>query len=111
MTDVPELSPEQFRERWPELTRSDKAVLLDVREPQGLEIASLPGAQHIPMREIPHRLDELNQGKPLVVMCHSGGRSRQVAGYLRAVGFREVFNLTGGIDAWSQDIDPQIPRY
>jgi len=111
MSVVPELTPEQFRRRWPETTASDDIVLLDVREPAELEVATLSGAVHIPMREIPLRLDELDRNRNLVVMCHSGGRSRQVAGYLLASGFEKIFNLAGGIDAWSQEIDPSVPRY
>ena len=111
MTVVPELTPEQFRARWPEAPQTDDVVLLDVREPQELMIASIPGAVAVPMREIPVRLGELEKEKPVVVMCHSGARSRQVAGFLLSAGFSEVFNLSGGIDAWSQRIDPQTPRY
>lgn len=111
MRVVPELTPEQFRKRWSEKPGSDKVVLLDVREPAELELATLPGAVHIPMREVPQRLDELDREAALVVVCHVGARSRQVAGFLLAAGFKQVFNLTGGIDAWSQEIDPQVPRY
>ncbi len=111
MKAIPELTPKQFRDRWPTTTNSSDVVVIDVREPAELEIASLPGALHIPMREIPQRLDELDQRSNLVVLCHVGSRSRQVAGYLLASGFENVFNLTGGIDAWSLDIDPQVRRY
>jgi rhodanese-related sulfurtransferase len=68
-------------------------------------------ARHIPMREIPARIDEIDRRVPLVVMCHSGGRSRRVAEFLLSNGFLNVFNLRGGIDAWSTEIDPQVPRY
>lgn len=111
MTVVPELTPEQFRNRWPEKTDSDNVVLLDVREPAELQLAALEGAVHIPMREVPQRLHELDRETALVVVCHGGARGRQVAGYLLGAGFEHVFNLTGGIDAWSQEIDPQVPRY
>jgi rhodanese-related sulfurtransferase len=63
------------------------------------------------MREIPARLADLDRTVPLVVMCHSGGRSRRVAEFLLGNGFSQVFNLKGGIDAWSTEIDPQVPRY
>jgi rhodanese-related sulfurtransferase len=111
MTVVPELTPAQFRERWAAAPDSDDVVVLDVREPRELAVASLSGALHIPMREIPGRLAEIAAEKPIVVMCHTGGRSRQVAGFLLASGYSNVFNLAGGIDAWSIDVDPQIPRY
>jgi rhodanese-related sulfurtransferase len=74
-------------------------------------VAAVPIAIHIPMREVPTRLMELDRDTPLVVMCHSGGRSRRVAEYLIGNGFTRVFNLRGGIDAWSTEIDPQVPRY
>jgi rhodanese-related sulfurtransferase len=107
---VPELTPTEFCERWP-AREAGGVVLLDVREHAELEIAAVAGARHIPMGEIPKRLAELDPKTPLVVMCHSGGRSRRVAEYLHGNGYDNVFNLRGGIDAWSTEIDPQVPRY
>ena len=109
MSVVPELTPTEFRERWP--AAGDARVLLDVREPLELELAAVDGARHIPMREVPARLAELDRDAAIVVMCHSGGRSRRVAEYLLSNGFDNVFYLKGGIDAWSTEIDPQVPRY
>jgi rhodanese-related sulfurtransferase len=86
-------------------------TLLDVREDDELATASLDFAVHVPMGTIPERLGELPQGKPIVVMCHSGGRSGRVAKYLRENGFANVANLDGGIEAWSVEIDPSVPRY
>ena len=111
MPGVPELSPTEFVARWPDYARGDAVVLLDVREHAELAVAAVAGALHVPMREIPARLFELDPDKPLVVMCHSGGRSSRVAEYLHANGFLTVFNLKGGIDAWSTQLDSQIPRY
>jgi rhodanese-related sulfurtransferase len=111
MPGVPELSPTEFSKRWPNHARGAGVVLLDVREHFEIEIAALPAAVHIPMREIPARLAELDRDTPLVVVCHSGARSRRVAEYLLANGFLQVFNLRGGIDAWSTEIDPHVPRY
>jgi rhodanese-related sulfurtransferase len=110
MPAVPELTPTEFCARWPAAGGED-VTLLDVREHVELEIASVSRARHIPMREIPARLAELDRDRPIVVMCHSGGRSRRVADYLSSNGFTDVFNLKGGIDAWSTEIDPQVPRY
>ena len=110
MPDAPELTPIEFCERWPK-GKCEEVTLLDVREPAEIEIASLPDTTTIPMMEIPTRLAELNPDATVVVMCHSGGRSRRVAEFLIASGFSRVFNLTGGIDAWSQQIDPSVPRY
>ena len=111
MPAVPELTPTEFCARWPEAERGSNVVLLDVREQVELEIAAVGDVLHIPMREIPARLVELDRAVPLVVMCHTGGRSRRVAEFLLGNGFSKVFNLRGGIDAWSTEIDPQVPRY
>ena len=111
MTSMPEeLSPTSFRARWPD-EHLDEVQLLDVREPQELAIVSLPSALHIPMREIPGRLAELDRDRPIVVMCHTGVRSRHVAGFLLANDFEHIYNLAGGIDAWSAEVDPTLPRY
>lgn len=110
MALVPELSPTELRRRWTaEAPR--ETVLLDVREPEELEVAKLPEALHIPMGQVPERLADLPRDKTIVVMCHAGGRSARVAQYLLANGFDHVFNLRGGIDAWSVEVDPTIPRY
>lgn len=110
MAEVPELTPTQFRARWQSAARQD-CVLLDVREQSELDIARVDGALHIPMSEVPSRIDELDPTVALVVMCHSGVRSRRVAQYLLASGFAEVYNMAGGIDAWSQEVDANVPRY
>ena len=86
-------------------------VLLDVREPDELATASIPWATAIPMMEIPARHAELPRDKPLVVMCHHGARSANVAYFLEANGFDNAVNLNGGIDAWSVSIDPSVRRY
>jgi len=111
MPGVPELSPTEFATRWPSVGSGSDVVLLDVREHDELAVASVAGAVHIPMREVPARLAELDATKPLVVMCHSGGRSRRVAEFLQGNGFSNVFNLKGGIDAWSTQLDSRVPRY
>jgi rhodanese-related sulfurtransferase len=111
MPAVPELTPTDFCARWPDDGGERQVLLVDVREPFELEIAALSFARHIPMREIAARAEELGRETPIVIMCHSGGRSRRVAEFLIANGFDNVFNLKGGIDAWSTEIDPLIPRY
>jgi rhodanese-related sulfurtransferase len=103
-----ELSPAAFAAR---RARGEDLTLLDVREPWELAIARVEGALHIPMAEIPGRIGELDRAKPVVVMCHSGIRSARVAHYLESTWSRTVFNLAGGIDAWSQVIDSTVPRY
>jgi|YelNatPaOPRAMG01_1025707.scaffolds.fasta_scaffold00286_44 rhodanese-related sulfurtransferase len=93
------------------LERDDKPLVLDVRETWEVELASIPGAANIPMGEIPARLSELDPGRETVVVCHRGIRSAQVALYLERRGFKRVINLIGGIDAWSREADPSVPRY
>jgi rhodanese-related sulfurtransferase len=110
MFEVPELTPVEVDRRWP-TGRREGVVLLDVREHDELELAAIAGARHIPMRQVPVRLEELPKDKPIVVFCHAGGRSRRVAQFLAANGFEQVFNLDGGIDAWSQTVDDRVGRY
>ena len=86
-------------------------MLLDVREDDEIATASLDFSKHIPMGSVPERLGELSKDANIVVMCHGGGRSGRVAKYLRENGFESVANLAGGIDAWSEEIDPGVPRY
>ncbi|MDY6942090.1 MAG: rhodanese-like domain-containing protein [Pseudomonadota bacterium] len=86
-------------------------VLLDVREAWECQIAALPNATHIPMGQIPSRINELPKDREIVVYCHHGGRSAQVTHHLIRNGFDRAMNLAGGIDAWSREIDNQIARY
>jgi len=86
--------------------------LIDVREPYEFEIADI-GGQKLPLSELSDRISEL-EGKEkskLVVMCRSGGRSAKVVNYLESMGFEEVYNLKGGILAWSKEIDNSVPSY
>ena len=91
------------------------AVVLDVREPEELQIASiLPDGFEllvIPMNDVPARLAELDAGRPVAVLCHHGARSQRVAMYLASNGFATVANVAGGIDAWSLERDASVPRY
>lgn len=101
----------EFAERWPGHALDHGVVLLDVREHAELALAAVEGAVHIPMHEVPGRLADLARDRPIVVMCHSGRRSFMVAEFLLGSGFRDVFNLKGGIDAWSTQLDSRVPRY
>ncbi|HET7298265.1 MAG TPA: rhodanese-like domain-containing protein [Burkholderiales bacterium] len=89
----------------------DKPLLLDVREPWEWETARIEGSQHIPMREVPARLGEIDSDREVVAVCHHGGRSQQVAMFLEKNGFSKVHNLQGGVDAWSRTVDPAVPLY
>jgi len=85
--------------------------LLDIREPHEVELCRLEDSRHIPMREIPQRLDEIDREVLTVVHCHHGPRSSQVVMYLRQQGYDKTINLDGGIDAWSLKIDSSVGRY
>jgi sulfur-carrier protein adenylyltransferase/sulfurtransferase len=89
----------------------EKVLLLDVREPYERRMAVIQPSVHIPMEQIPARADELPRDRVVVVYCHSGSRSLMVAGFLESIGFPSVENLLGGIDAWSLEVDPTVPRY
>ena len=90
-------------------------LLLDVREPGEVELASirLEGATTvaIPMGSVPQAVDALDRSQPVVCICHHGARSAQVVAFLERCGFGSVYNLAGGIDAWSLTVDPAVPRY
>ena len=93
------------------IDNGDNFILLDVREKFELDIANLPDALHIPMREIPDHLDELNKNHEIIVFCKSGIRSMNVCNFMYNNGFKRVFNLAGGINRWSEEIDKSIPIY
>jgi rhodanese-related sulfurtransferase len=105
---VTEITPSELQAR---RTAGGGPVVVDVREAWELQLASIPGVLHIPMNDIPARLGELDPNGEIVVMCRSGGRSLQVAQFLARNGFQSVANLTGGILAWSRDVDPSVATY
>jgi adenylyltransferase/sulfurtransferase len=106
---IKDISPREFLDR---RAAGDAMALLDVREAWETALAPVPSELvHIPMGQITDRLGELDPQRETVVICRSGGRSMQVAHLLEARGFRSVSNLTGGILAWSRDLDPNIPQY
>ncbi len=86
-------------------------LLLDVREPWEFERAHLGGAALVPIHELPTHLDEVEPEAPIVCVCHHGSRSAHAAMFLMQQGFSNVYNLTGGVDAWACQIDPTMPRY
>jgi molybdopterin/thiamine biosynthesis adenylyltransferase/rhodanese-related sulfurtransferase len=86
-------------------------LMLDVRTPREWEVCRLEGAQLIPLHELGHRWQEIPTDREIVVYCHHGHRSARAVDFLRRVGLEQVRNLTGGIDAWSREIDPSVPIY
>lgn len=101
------LAPAAFKA----LIKRPGTVLLDVRLREEIEIAALPGAVCIPLGELPGRVGELNRSAAIAVLCHHGVRSEMAGRILERNGFVDVAHLIGGIDAWSQVIDPGLPRY
>ncbi len=89
----------------------EQPLLLDVREPWEFKICALQDSQNVPMATITRHLEKLDPSRKTVVICHHGMRSMQVVLYLENNGFRDVINLTGGIDRWASEIDPGMPRY
>lgn len=101
---------------WLESVREfGEPMVLDVREPYEVKLAGIkPNGFElvtIPMGVIPPRLHELDRSRPIACLCHHGGRSMQVAGFLKARGFDHVANIAGGIYAWAAELDPSVPRY
>ena len=105
---IPGISVQQLKDK---MDASNTFELIDVREPFEFEIARINGAKLIPLGEIPERADELDREQMLIVHCHSGRRSAEAVRLLKQRGFDNVYNLEGGIDAWSDFIDPTVPKY
>ncbi len=106
--DGVELAPADLRREW---TDKPELVVLDVREPREHEIARIAGARLLPIGQLPGRLHELEGHAEIVTYCHHGVRSMRALEILKAAGFGKVRSLKGGIDAWSVDVDPAVPRY
>ncbi len=104
----PEISVAELQRQ---LAEGQPILLLDVREPHEFELARIEGATLLPLGELPNRLEELKREQKTVVHCHSGVRSAYAVQLLLGAGFTDVRNLAGGIDAWSVEIDPSVPRY
>jgi rhodanese-related sulfurtransferase len=93
------------------IQQKENLFLLDVREPHEFEYASITNSVLIPLSQIPKRLSELDPQQEIVVICHHGMRSQQAANYLAQSGYKNIANLTGGIDAWSCTCDSSVHRY
>ncbi len=93
------------------LDRGDKFTLIDVREPHEFQICRIPGSTLIPLGELPKRLNELDPSAEYVMHCKMGGRSAKAVDLLKQSGFKNVTNMTGGITAWSDKVDPSVPKY
>jgi sulfur-carrier protein adenylyltransferase/sulfurtransferase len=105
--EIPEVTVGELKKR---LDNGEGLSVLDVREPHEYEVANI-GARLIPLGELPDRLEELDKDAPLAVHCKTGGRSAKAVKILQDAGFQNAFNVQGGITAWSEEIDPSVPRY
>jgi rhodanese-related sulfurtransferase len=112
---ITQIRPAQLKQWIDSVSAHGAAVVLDVREPSELRTASIKADGFelltIPMGTVPVRLSELDPQRPIACLCHHGGRSMQVAAFLEARGFTQVANIAGGINAWSGEVDPSVPRY
>jgi molybdopterin/thiamine biosynthesis adenylyltransferase/rhodanese-related sulfurtransferase len=106
-TNVPEMTPGELKTR---LDRGDDLFILDVREPHEYQICNLNGYL-IPLGDLPKRVNELDSSREIVAHCRSGKRSADAVNFLRQAGFRKIWNLKGGVLAWSDEVDPSMPKY
>ena len=110
-----QISPAQFNDWLHEVTPQGQPLILDVRETWECQLASVaPDGCEImimPMQTVPARLNELDKNRPIACLCHHGGRSMQVAAFLEHHGYANIVNISGGIHAWSSEVDPSIPVY
>jgi sulfur-carrier protein adenylyltransferase/sulfurtransferase len=106
-TTVPEISARELKAR---LDHGDDLFILDVREPHEYQICNL-GGHLIPLGDLPRRVNELDSSREIVAHCRSGKRSSEAVEFLQKAGFRKVLSLKGGILAWSDDVDPTVPKY
>jgi molybdopterin/thiamine biosynthesis adenylyltransferase/rhodanese-related sulfurtransferase len=104
---VPEITVKELRQK---LDNRENINVLDVREPHEYEVANI-GARLIPLGELPERLVELDQDENFAIHCKTGGRSARAVQLLQSAGFQNVYNVKGGINAWSEEIDPSVPKY
>jgi adenylyltransferase/sulfurtransferase len=108
MSGVPEIEPRDVKRL---IDEKQPFVLIDVREPHEFQICRIPGSTLIPLGEIPKRMHELDSASEIVVHCRSGQRSARAVEFLMRAGFQKIHNLKGGILAWSDQVDPSVPKY
>ena len=108
MSGIPEIGPREVKKM---IDEKQPFVLIDVREPHEFQICRIPGSTLIPLGEIPKRMHELDSAREIVVHCRSGQRSARAVEFLMKAGFQKIHNLKGGILAWSDQVDPSVPKY
>ncbi len=102
------IKPGELGER---MRRGDDLLVIDVREPEEFELARVEGARLLPLSRFSEWASQLDPARETVVLCHHGIRSAQVCAVLSRQGFTKLHNLSGGIDRWSVEVDPSVPRY
>ena len=106
---MPQITATELKQR---LDNGDDIQILDVREAHELAVAKMPGTLHIPLAQVVNRMSEIDPNRETVVHCKMGGRSAAAIQALKRAGFTgNLINLTGGITAWSNDVDPSVPKY
>jgi adenylyltransferase/sulfurtransferase len=108
MAGIPEITPQEVKRMMDE---NQPFVLIDVREPREFQRCRIAGSRLIPLAEVPKRIHELDSSQEVVVHCRSGQRSAKAVEWLIKAGFRKIHNLKGGILAWSDQVDPSVPKY
>ncbi len=104
-----EISATELKQR---IDAGDDLQIVDVRQPDEFAFAKIPGAKLVPLGEVVRRMNELNPDRETVILCKMGGRSARAIEFLKQAGFTgELKNLKGGITAWSNDVDPKVPKY
>ena len=110
-----QISPSQFKDWLQEAASLGEPLVLDVRETWECQLASIApegcDVMIMPMQTVPARLTELDKDRPIACLCHHGGRSMQVGAFLERQGFTQITNISGGIHAWSSEVDPSVPVY
>ncbi len=105
---IEDITPKQLKEK---IDRKEDFILLDVREPDEYRICHIKGSKLIPVGHIQERVSELDQSKQIVVYCHHGSRSMFIVQQLKSLGFTKLKNLEGGIEAWADEVEPEMARY
>jgi rhodanese-related sulfurtransferase len=103
-----QIAPQELKQK---LDRSAKLVLVDVREPWETQLGVIAGAKLVPLNMLPNNMALFNEAEEVVIYCHHGMRSLNAAAWLRSQGVDGARSLTGGIERWSTEIDPKVPRY
>ncbi len=108
-TTMPQITATELKQR---LDNGEDLQIIDVREANELDIAKMPGTVHIPLGQVLNRMSEIDPNRETVVHCKMGGRSAKAIAVLKQAGFSgNLINLTGGITAWSNEVDPSVPKY